>query len=135
MEQSKVIVMQTDKLVPAVGPFCFGKIVQIPGGQFAYPSGQIGLVLETKKLVDDSVEKQAHQSITNLINLLTDNGFSVAHIIKCNVYLTDMDHFAAINTVYASYFGEALPARTCVAVKQLPLGAKFEIECVAFKSA
>ena len=69
----------------------------------------------------------------NLKLLASSSGFKLDHAIKCNLYLTNMADFAEINKIYADYFKEDQPARTTVAVKELPLGAAFEIEAVFFK--
>ena len=70
----------------------------------------------------------------NLKNLAEDSGLSLADAIKCTVYLVDMGDFARVNEVYKKYFIQDFPARTCVAVKDLPKGAKFEVEAIFFKS-
>ena len=70
----------------------------------------------------------------NLKNLAEDNGFSLNDTVKCTLFLDDMDNFAKVNEIYAQYFTEKKPARSCVAVKTLPKNAKFEIEAVFFKS-
>ena len=69
----------------------------------------------------------------NLKALAESNGFSLNNAVKTTVFLTDMGDFAAVNSVYARYFTGEYPARSCVAVHQLPKGAKFEIEAVFFK--
>ncbi len=78
---------------------------------------------------------QAQQALTNLRNLVEANGFDLSkNTIKTTVFLTKMADFAECNQVYAKFFSEdALPARSCVAVKELPMGASFEIEAVLFK--
>lgn len=72
-----------------------------------------------------------HQCIRNLSAVLTAAGSSLDAVFKVNVFLSDMEHFTAMNEVYKTYWGEVKPARTCVAVKQLPLGTDVEIECQA----
>lgn len=72
-----------------------------------------------------------HQCIRNLSAVLTAAGSSLSAVFKVNVFLSDMQHFAAMNDAYKTYWGEVKPARTCVAVKQLPLGTDVEIECQA----
>jgi reactive intermediate/imine deaminase len=72
-----------------------------------------------------------HQCIRNLSAVLTAAGSSLDAVFKVNVFLSDMEHFTAMNDVYKTYWGDVKPARTCVAVKQLPLGTDVEIECQA----
>ena len=74
---------------------------------------------------------QQHQCIRNLSAVLTAAGTSIDAVFKVNVFLSDMEHFTAMNEVYKTYWGDVKPARTCVAVKQLPLGTDVEIECQA----
>lgn len=72
-----------------------------------------------------------HQCIQNLSAILTAAGTSLEHVLKVNVFLSDMSLFTPMNDVYKTYWGAVKPARTCVAVKQLPLGTDVEIECMA----
>ena len=72
-----------------------------------------------------------HQCIRNLSAVLTAAGSTLDAVFKVNVFLSDMQHFTAMNDVYKTYWGDVKPARTCVAVKQLPLGTDVEIECQA----
>eukprot|EP00343_Euplotes_focardii_P006665 CAMPEP_0205822226 /NCGR_PEP_ID=MMETSP0206-20130828/11647_1 /ASSEMBLY_ACC=CAM_ASM_000279 /TAXON_ID=36767 /ORGANISM="Euplotes focardii, Strain TN1" /LENGTH=158 /DNA_ID=CAMNT_0053118327 /DNA_START=64 /DNA_END=540 /DNA_ORIENTATION=+ len=112
------------------------------GGHLVYTAGQVALdPVEVKKgnkgLVGaGDVSKEARQALTNLKSVVESSGSSMAKVMKCNVYLTSMDHYAAFNEVYTDFFGIAAtgaapPARTCVAVHQLPLGALVEIEAIA----
>jgi 2-iminobutanoate/2-iminopropanoate deaminase len=93
-------------------------------------SGQVGLV--EGALVEGGVEAQARQGLANLAALLESEGASLADVVKTTVFLTDMGDFAAMNAVYAEAFGDHRPARSCVAVAGLPLGAEFEVEAWAF---
>ena len=139
---SKVTVMQSDKIAKAVGPFCPGKFIHFPDGSVqGYTSGQLGLDPATNKLVEpkegeDLVVAQAHQVLTNLKNLVEDNGFDFEkHCIKNTVFLVDMGDFAKVNDVYRKFFTSEFPARTCIAVSALPLGGKVEVESILFKPA
>lgn len=79
-----------------------------------------------------SIAEQAEQVISNVRHILEAANSSLQHVVKANVFLTDMDtQFAEFNGVYAKYFSEHKPARSCVAVKQLPLGVALEMEVVA----
>lgn len=100
---------------------------------FIYVSGQIPYTPENKPLSSNpSIAEQAEQVIQNVSNILEASNSSLNHIVKANVFLTDMDsQFAEFNGVYAKYFNVHKPARSCVAVKQLPLGVELEMEVVA----
>lgn len=111
----------------AIGPYSVG----VWAGDLLYLSGQTPLDPETGTLVTGGVEAQTHRAFDNLEAALLDAGLSLDHVIKCNVYLTDMADFAAMNTAYAARFRQPYPARTTVAVKGLPRDARVEIELVA----
>ncbi|KAK7202821.1 translation initiation inhibitor [Myxozyma melibiosi] len=96
---------------------------------FLYCSGQIPMTPEGVILTE--IQPAALQCLNNLKAVLEAGGSSVGKIFKVNVYLTDMEQFGPVNEVYSEFFGEHRPARTCIAIKQLPLGAVIEIECIA----
>jgi len=110
----------------AVGPY----VHAVKAGQTVYTSGQLGLNPETGKLAE-GVEAQAEQALDNLKAVLGTAGLSLADVVKTTVFLADMNDFAAINAIYAGYFEGEAPARSCVQVAKLPMGALFEIEAVA----
>jgi 2-iminobutanoate/2-iminopropanoate deaminase len=112
-----------------VGPYS----PAIEAGDFVYLSGQGPMDPATRKLVEGDVQAQAEQVFKNLFAILAAAGLSPADVIKVNVYLTDMDDFAAMNEVYARQFDPPYPARTTVGVASLPLGIKVEIEMIARK--
>lgn len=97
---------------------------------FVYLSGQIPANPETGNIESDDIRQQTHQSMQNIIAILEQMGLETRHIVKTTVFLTDMNDFAAMNEVYASYFEQPYPARSCVQVGALPKGAKVEIECL-----
>ncbi|TPX07650.1 uncharacterized protein E0L32_010648 [Thyridium curvatum] len=99
-----------------------------------YCSGNVGLSPETRKLAEGGATAEARQAIANLKAILEEAGSSLANIVKMNIFITTMDDFGAINKAYDEFFDSISPkpCRTCVAVYQLPLGAKVEIECTAF---
>ena len=78
-----------------------------------------------------STAAQASRIIANIAALLADQGLTAANVVKTTIFLTDIADFQAVNAVYAGFFAEALPARSCVAVSALPLGANVEIEVIA----
>lgn len=113
----------------AVGPYCQAKLC----GNTLYTSGQLGLVPATGKLAEGGVEAQAKQALENLGAVLREAGMTFADVAKTTCFLADIADFAAFNGVYAQYFQGEVPARSCFAVKSLPLGGLVEIECVAVK--
>ncbi len=116
-----------DRKTPMGGPFS----PAIRAGEFLYLSGQVGEDPDTGKLVSDNVAEQADQILKNIAKVLKAGGKSMADVIKVNVYLTDIQNFAAMNEVYARHFEAPYPARTTVAVVALPIGALVEMEAVA----
>lgn len=111
----------------AVGPYSHA----VEAGEFVYLSGQTPLDPATGKLVDGDIAAQAEQAFQNLFAVLASAGLSPDEVVKVNVFLTDMNDFAAMNAVYARQFQPPYPARTTIGVAALPLGAKIEIEMVA----
>ncbi len=94
-------------------------------------SGSIATIGGAFKLLEGDVSAQTTQALTNMEKILSGMGSEKSKIAKCNVYLTDMTDFDAMNKAYLEFFGDIRPARTTVAVAALPLGALVEIECVA----
>ncbi|KAH9819346.1 RutC family protein [Teratosphaeria destructans] len=98
----------------------------IVANKTVYCSGCIATDPTTGQVIEGDIA--AH---TNLTAVLEAAGTTIEHVVKVNVFLADMEDFAAMNEVYRLYWGENKPCRTCVAVKQLPLGTDVEIECIA----
>ncbi|ESZ98078.1 Brt1 [Sclerotinia borealis F-4128] len=120
--------VSTDKAPPPL-PF-FSQAIKCQG--MVYCSGSIGMDVATMKLVEGGVADRCRQSPLNLKAILEAAGSSVDNVVKVNVFLTNMDNFAAMNKVYAEFFQkDPRPAGTCVAVHELPLGTDVEIECTA----
>lgn len=120
-------IIKTGKAPAAVGPYSIAVRVD----KMVFLSGQLGLNPETGDFVEGGIEEQTRQSLTNLKNILETSGLSMEHIVKTTVFLKDMDQFAAMNAVYASFFGEAPPARSTVEVAALPKNGLVEIEAIA----
>lgn len=120
-------VIHTDSAPAAIGPYSQAIVVN----GLVYTSGQTPLVPGTKSLVEGDIQAQTRQVLDNVKAILEAAGTSMANVVKTTVYLQSMSDFAAMNEVYASYFGDKPPARTTVAVAGLPLGAHVEIEAVA----
>ncbi|MBX3172862.1 MAG: Rid family detoxifying hydrolase [Gemmatimonadaceae bacterium] len=115
----------------AIGPYSQA----IWNGHELFCSGQTPIDPSTGRLIDGDVGAQTHRVFDNLAAVLAAAGLSLADVIKCNVYLTDMADFAAMNAAYGERFAAPHPARTTVAVAGLPLGARVEIECIARRAA
>lgn len=94
-------------------------------------SGQIGLDPVSSKLVEGGVAEQTKQAFKNVEAVLSELDWSLDNITKVRIYLTSMDDYKEMNDVYENKFGDTPPARAAIAVKELPLGAAVEIECVA----
>lgn len=119
--------VNTDK-VPSIpnAPFSQGVIA----GGLLFMSGQVGTDPATGKLVEGGVQKQAEQAIKNIGTILNSIGAAYADVVKTTCFLADIQDFAAFNEVYQRYFVDK-PARSCFAVKELPMGAQVEIELIA----
>ena len=100
-------------------------------GPFVYAAGQVGAIPETGELVSDDVVEQTAQALKNLKAALACAGATFDDVVKVNVFLTDMNDFARVNAEYGKVFAQDPPARTCVAVKNVPVNGKVEIEVVA----
>ena len=118
-------VISTDKAPGAIGPYSQGYIV----GEMVYTSGQIPIDPATGEMAE-GIEAQTEQSCRNVIAILEAAGSGAEKVIKTTCFLAEIADFAAFNEVYAKYF-TSKPARSCVAVKDLPKGALCEIECIA----
>ena len=118
--------ISTKNAPQAIGPY--SQAVEANG--MIYTSGQIGLTPEGVFAAAD-VAGQMHQVMKNLIAVLDAGGVTLNEVIKTTIFLADMNDFAIVNNIYASYFGTHRPVRSTVAVKTLPANALVEIDCVA----
>ena len=100
-------------------------------GDLVFFSGQTPIDPTTGKLVDGGIEEQTARALANLADLLAKEGLSWKHVLRSGVFITDMANFSAMNKVYSATLGDAKPARTTVAVYQLPLNALVEIDMIA----
>ncbi len=116
----------TDKAPAAIGPYSQGWYTE----DTVYVSGQLGIDMETGKLAE-GVKAQTHAAMKNLGAVLAEAGCSYSDILKTTVFVQSMEDFAAVNTIYGSYFEETYPARSCVEIAKLPLGGLVEVECIA----
>jgi 2-iminobutanoate/2-iminopropanoate deaminase len=119
-------IISTEKAPAAVGPYVQASVVN----GIIYCSGQLGLIPETG-LFPEGVEAQAKQALDNAGAILNAAGSGYDKVFKTTIYLADMNDFAAVNAIYASYFSGSFPARSCVEVSALPKGALVEIEVIA----
>lgn len=101
-------------------------------GDAIFVSGTLPLNPETGEMPDD-IKEQAKQSLDNIKVILEEAGTDMSNVIKATIFLADIGDFAAVNEVYSTYFTAPFPARSCVAVKDIPRGAKIEIEVIAAK--
>jgi 2-iminobutanoate/2-iminopropanoate deaminase len=122
-------VISTAKAPAAIGPY--SQAIEVNG--FVYASGQIPIDPATGQFVEGGIKEQTRQSLTNAQNILKEAGTDLSHVVKTTVFLSDIANFAPMNEVYAQFFTEPFPARSAVAVKDLPKGALVEIEVIAAK--
>ncbi|MCC7018926.1 MAG: RidA family protein [Ardenticatenales bacterium] len=120
-------VISTDKAPSAIGPYSQAIRVDLT----VFCSGQVPIDPATGQLVDGDVSVQTRQALTNLAAVLDAAGSGPDRVLKTTVFLIDMDDFQAMNAVYADFFPSAPPARSTIAVKALPRGARVEIEAIA----
>lgn len=113
--------------IPFGGPYSHAVIE----GDLVHCSGQIALDPESGRLVDGDVTVQAERAFANLTCVLEAAGCTLADVIRTGVYLTDVEDFAAMNDAFERAFAGHEPARTTIGVAALPLGARFEVDCVA----
>lgn len=116
-----------DSAPAAIGPYSHA----IQSGHLVFCSGQTPLDPATMELVGSTIEEQTEQALANLATVLNGLGLSLQNVVKTTVYLKDMADFAGMNGVYGRVFAPHRPARTTIAVKQNPLDALVEIECIA----
>ena len=119
-------IISTEKAPAAIGPYSQGIIT----GNMLFASGQIPINPETGAVEATTIEEQTEQVCKNIAGLLEAAGTSYDKVVKTTCFLADINDFAAFNAVYAKYF-TGKPARSCVAVKDIPKGVKCEIEIIA----
>ncbi|MDR2131988.1 MAG: RidA family protein [Clostridiales Family XIII bacterium] len=126
MEKIKI---QTAAAPAAIGPYVQANVL----GKLIFTSGQIPIDPATGEFAGDTIEAQTDRSLKNIAAILEAAGSSMKNVLKTTVFLRDIDHFAAMNAVYAEFFdADAPPARSAVEVARLPKGALVEIEAIAY---
>ena len=125
---SKNVVYSADAPAP-IGPYSQG----ILAGKFLFVSGQIGFDKTTNSLVTNDIHQETHMVMKNLSAILKAGGMDFSNVVKCTIFLKDMNNFPKVNETYGSYFTTAPPARETVEVARLPKDVNVEISCIAVK--
>ena len=123
-------IIHTEKAPAAIGPYSQA----VKAGNLLFVSGQIPIDPATGAFAGEDIVSQTRQSLTNVQAILEEAGYNLSDVVKATVLLADMADFAAMNAVYAEFFTENCPARAAFAVKDLPKGAKVEIEVIACRA-
>jgi 2-iminobutanoate/2-iminopropanoate deaminase len=123
-------IIKSDAAPAPVGPYNQAVSIQ-SNSQLIFLSGQIAINPTTGSLIQGSTQIQTEQVLKNIQAVLAAAGADFSKVVKTTVFLIDMEDFKAMNQVYAQYFSDPAPARSCVQVAVLPLGARVEIECIA----
>ena len=119
-------VISTPKAPAAIGPY----VQAVNAGNLLFASGQLGLDPETG-ILPEGVEAQAAQALENIGAILAEAGYERTDVVKTTIFIRNMGDFAAVNRIYAGFFGDHKPARSCVEVSALPKGGLVEIEATA----
>ena len=122
-------VISTDQAPGAIGPYSQAVIAESVG--LLYTAGQLGITPGSGEFVPGGVQEQTQQALLNIQAILEEAGSGLDSVLKTTVFLDNMDNFAAMNEVYATFFTENPPARSAVEVSKLPKGGLVEIEAVA----
>ena len=118
----------TSKMAPApIGPY--NQAIQ--AGHTLYVSGQIALDPFSQLMVNQNIEMETNQVMKNLLAILEEAGADFSKVVKCSIFVKDLNNFATINKVYGEYFTSDFPARETVEVSRLPKDANVEISCIA----
>ena len=121
--------IHTTQAPAAIGPY--SQAIEVNG--FVFASGQIPIDPATGEFVEGGIQEQTRQALTNASNILKQAGTDLSNVVKTTVFLSSITDFAAMNEIYAQFFTEPYPARSAVAVKDLPKGALVEVEVLAVK--
>ncbi len=121
-------IISTEKAPAAVGTY--SQAVAITGGVTIYLSGQIPLVPETMEVIEGGIENEIHQIFKNLSAVCKEAGGGLDDIVKLNIFLTDLNNFALLNEIMATYFEQPYPARAAIGINELPKGVSVEMDGV-----
>ena len=119
--------IQTSKAPAPIGPYSQGVLVN----NFLFISGQIALHPQTGELVNQNIEAETRQALSNIEAILQKADITWQNVVKCEIFLTNIQNFAKVNVIYNEILGNAAPARQVVEVSALPKGANIEISCIA----
>jgi 2-iminobutanoate/2-iminopropanoate deaminase len=126
MQEKKKI--STDKAPKAIGPYSQA----VRACNLIFVSGQLPIDVATSNIVEGGIKQQTKQVIDNIEAILKSEGLSLEHVVRCDVFLQNMEDFKTVNSIYAERFtGDIHPARQTVEVAKLPMGALIEISCIA----
>ncbi len=120
-------IINSDKAPAPIGPYSQA----VRAGNTLFISGQIALDQSTGELVMDSIEEETEQVMRNLKYVIEEAGLDMSNIVKCSIFITDMNNFTVINEVYGRYFTQDPPARETVEVSGLPKGVNVEVSAIA----
>lgn len=121
--------LATTQAPAAIGPY--SQAIEVNGA--VYVSGQLPIDPATGQYAEGGIKELTAQSLTNIKHILEQTGMTMNNIVKTSVFLADINDFAEMNEVYATFFEAPFPARSAVAVKTLPKNSRIEIECIAVK--
>ncbi len=122
-------IIYTAQAPEPIGPYSQAVLA----GNTLYVSGQVAFDPATGNLVTDTIQNETHRVMKNIEAILTEAGYSFSNIVKCSIFVKDLNNFGAINEVYGTYVGESKPARETVEVARLPRDVNVEISCIAVK--
>ncbi|MCR0205990.1 RidA family protein [[Clostridium] innocuum] len=122
-------IIEAESAPAAIGPYSQA----VTNGNLLFVSGQLPIEPMQGVIVCGDIAGQARQSLENVKSILEKAGYKMGDVVKTTCYLTEMKDFAVVNDIYAEYFVENYPARSCVSVKELPKQALFELEVIACK--
>ncbi len=125
---SKTIINTSNAPAP-IGPYNQA----ILAGNMLFISGQVAIVPATGELANLDIQEETHQVMQNLKAILSEAGLTFTHVVKTTIFLSDMELFGEVNTIYGQYFDNDFPARETVAVKGLPKNVNVEISMIAVK--
>jgi 2-iminobutanoate/2-iminopropanoate deaminase len=127
MNDKKITLINAQKAAAAIGPYSHAALAN----GFLFLSGQLGLDPKLM-LLPEGIEAQTHQALKNIQEILAANQKSFSNVVKTTIFLKNMSDFPSVNVIYGNYFNGHLPARSCVAVAELPKNALIEIEVIAY---
>lgn len=125
---SEKIIISTKNAPQAIGPYSQG----LAFNSLVFASGQIALDPATGKIAVGGIEAQTRQALSNLQAVLKAAGSSMDKVLKTTIFLTNLEDFSLVNEIYASFFQQSPPARSCVEVSKLPKGSLVEVEAIAY---